>query len=197
MIVVAECQEFLARELGAIVCDDRVRDPEPEDNIGEEQNSLLGLYLADGSSLNPLGELFDCYQQVGEAPGHLLQRANEVQSPHGERPCDGDGLQSMCRKVRLSSIEPAALAGPHDVGGVGDRGGPVKALSKRIAHEGARRSVVTTDAGVNVSDQLLALKNGDASLQNVRGTTLVQLIVDQNEGLGPPSNASCLSAVQG
>ena len=71
---VAERQEFLACELGAVVGDDRVRDPEPEDDVGEEQNDLLGFNLADGSSLNPLGEFVDCHQQVSEAPGSLLQR---------------------------------------------------------------------------------------------------------------------------
>ena len=69
MVAVTERQELLARELGAVVGDDRIRDPEPEDNISEEQNSLLGLCLADGSSLDPLGELVHCHQQVGVAPG--------------------------------------------------------------------------------------------------------------------------------
>jgi len=66
----------------------------------------------------------------------------------------------------LSSVELATLAGPHDVGGVSDRGGPVKTLSKRITHEGARRGVVTASASVDVTDQLLALGDGDASLQD-------------------------------
>ena len=34
---------------------------------------------------DPLGEFVDCHQQVGEAPGRLLQRTDEVQSPHGEK----------------------------------------------------------------------------------------------------------------
>ena len=97
-----------------------------------------------------------------EAPGRLLQRATEVQSPHGKRPRNGDGLQNVGREVHFSSIELATLAGPHDVSGVSDRGGPVKALSKRITHEGARRGVVTADASVDVMDQLFALGDGDA-----------------------------------
>src|SRR6185295_10424384 len=76
MVAIAERQEFLARELGAVVGDDRIRDPEPEDNVSKEQNSLLGSNLANGSSLDPFGELVDCHQQVGVAPGRLLQRAN-------------------------------------------------------------------------------------------------------------------------
>ena len=134
---------------------------------------MLGFYLTDGSSLDPLGELVDCYQQVGEAPGRLLQQADEVQPPHGKRPRDGDGLQSVGREVRLSSVELATLTGPHDVGGVGDRGGPVKALSKRVTHEGSRRGVMTVGASVDVTDQLLALGDGDASLPNTRGTAFV------------------------
>ena len=60
---------------------------------------------------------------MSEAPGHFLQGPDEVQSPHGKWPCDGDGLQSVSREVRLSSVELATLAGPYDVGGVSDRGG--------------------------------------------------------------------------
>ena len=152
VVAVAERQEFLARELGAVVGDDRIWDPEPEDNVSKEHNSLLGSNLADGSSLDPLGEFVDCHQQVGVAPGRLLQRANEVQSPYCKWPRDGDGLQSVSQEVCLPGIELEALAGLHDIGGVGDRGGPVKALSKRVAHEGMRRGVVTAYAGVDVSN---------------------------------------------
>jgi hypothetical protein len=41
-----------------------------------------------------------------------------------------------------------------------------------------RRDVVTADASVDVTDQLLALGDGDASLQNAQGTAFVQLVVD-------------------
>ena len=79
----------------------------------------------------------------------------------------------MGREVCFLSIELAALAGPHNVGGVGDRGGPIETLPKRVTHEGARRSVMAADAGVDVADQLLALGDGDASLHDARGTALV------------------------
>ena len=69
----------------------------------------------------------------------------------------------------LPGVELAALAGSHDVGGVGDYGGLVEPLPKCIAHEGARRGVVTVDSSVDVPDQLLALGDGDAMLQNARG----------------------------
>ena len=36
VVAVTERQELLACELGAVVGDDRVQDPEPEDDVGEE-----------------------------------------------------------------------------------------------------------------------------------------------------------------
>jgi len=76
-------------------------------------------------------------------------------------------------EVRFSSVKLATLAGQHDVGGVGNCGGQVKTLPKRVTHEGTWRGMVATDASVDVADQLLALGDGDASLQDARGTALV------------------------
>ena len=72
VVVVALLQGLLSFELGGIICDDRVRDPEPVDYVSEELHGLLGFDLDDGSSLDLLGEFFDCHQQVGEAPGCFL-----------------------------------------------------------------------------------------------------------------------------
>ena len=72
----------------------------------------------------------------------------------------------------FSSVELATLASPHDISGVGDRGGPVKTLPKRVISP-SRRGVMATYAGVDVADQLLALEDGDASLHDARGTALV------------------------
>ena len=61
VVVVAERQELLSCELGAIIRDDRVWDPKPVDYVGEELHGLLGFDLGDGPSLNSLGELLNCY----------------------------------------------------------------------------------------------------------------------------------------
>ena len=68
MVAVAEFQEFSSRELGTIVGDDGVWYSEPMDDVSEEQHGLLGPDAVDGPDLDPLGELVDGYQQVGEAP---------------------------------------------------------------------------------------------------------------------------------
>ena len=78
MVVIAKHQELATGELCPIVSDDGVRDPEYVDDIRKEQHRLLGFDLSDRTSLDPLGELVDRYQQVGIAPGGLLQRPNHV-----------------------------------------------------------------------------------------------------------------------
>ena len=62
VVVIAECQELVAGELRPIVGDDGVQNPEPVDDISEEQHRLLRFDSIDRTSLDPLGELFDCYQ---------------------------------------------------------------------------------------------------------------------------------------
>ena len=59
-------------ELCPIVGDDGVQNPEPVDDVREEQHRLLGFDLIDRASLDPFGKLIDCYQQMGEAPEGLL-----------------------------------------------------------------------------------------------------------------------------
>jgi hypothetical protein len=98
---------------------------------------MLRPEICDGTHLHPLGELVDSDQKVGEAPGRLSQGSDDVQSPHGERPRDGDGLQDVSREIGLAGVELAPFACAHDLAGVGDHGGPVEALAKRIVHEGA------------------------------------------------------------
>jgi hypothetical protein len=73
VVVLAEVQELSAGELGAVVGDDGVRDPEAMDDVGEERHRLFGPDAVQGLDLDPLGEFVDGDQQVREAPGCLLQ----------------------------------------------------------------------------------------------------------------------------
>jgi hypothetical protein len=65
VVVVAEVEEFLPRELGAVVGDDRVGYAEVIDDVGEERYRLLGADVDDRLSLDPLGELVDRHEKVG------------------------------------------------------------------------------------------------------------------------------------
>jgi hypothetical protein len=114
---------------------------------------------------------------VGEAPGRLSQGPDDVQSPHGEGPCNGDGLQGVRREVGFSGVELAPFAGAHDLAGVRDRGGPIEALAECVAHEGARRGMVATDSRMYVPEELAPLGDGYASLQDAGGGTFVLSIL--------------------
>jgi hypothetical protein len=54
VVVVAEVEEFLTREQGVVVGDDRVGYAKAIDDVGEERHRLLGADVGDGSSLDPL-----------------------------------------------------------------------------------------------------------------------------------------------
>jgi len=104
------------------------------DDIREEQHCLFGHDPCDGSDLNPLGEFVDCDKQVGEAPRHLLQRPDEIETPNNKRPSNGDHLQSLSWEVNLPSIKLASLTGPHNLRGVGHNSRPVEALSEDVSY---------------------------------------------------------------
>jgi hypothetical protein len=56
---------------------------------------------------------------------------------------------------------------------------------------------VAANARVYVPEELAPLGDGYASLQDARGSALVQLAVDEGEGLGHPGDAPCLGPVRG
>ena len=113
-------------------------------------NRLLGLDSIDWTSLDPLGELIDCYQQMGIASGGLLQRPNHVQPPHGEWPCNGDGLEGLGREVRPPRIVLASLVGAYQLRGVSDRRWLVESLAEGVFDERPRRSMVPVGPRVQV-----------------------------------------------
>ena len=150
VVVVAECQEFLASELCPIVGDDGVWNPEPMDDVSEEQHRLLGFDSIDRTSLDPFGELIDCYQQMGVASGGLLQRPNHVEPPHGERPCNGDGLEGLGREVHLPRIVLASLAGAYELGGVSNSRWLVEPLAEGISDKRPRCCMVPVGSRMQV-----------------------------------------------
>jgi hypothetical protein len=103
----------------------------------------------------------------------------------------------MSREVGLVGVELAPFAGAHNLAGIRDRGRPVKALAECVANEGAGRGVMATDPRVDVPQELAPLGDGDTPLQDAGGGALVQLTVDEGEGLGHPRDASGLGPVRG
>jgi hypothetical protein len=177
VVILAEVQEFSAGELGAVVGDDGVRDPEVMDDVGEERHRLLGPDAVQRSDLDPLGEFVDGDQQVRVAPGRLLQRADEVQIPHSEGPGEGYRLQSLSGQVGLLRIELAPFAGADNSSGVGHRRWPVEALPESIPDEGSGRYVMAASPRVYLLQEFLTFGDGDASLEDARGTAVVELLL--------------------
>jgi hypothetical protein len=69
---------------------------------------------------------------VSVAPGRLSQGPDDVQPPHGERPCDGNRLKGVSREISLTGIELAPFAGAYDLVGVSDCDGPVLTVNNCI-----------------------------------------------------------------
>ena len=85
---------------------------------------------------------------MGIALGGFLQRPNHVQSPYGERPSDGDGLEGLGQEVRLPRIVLTSLAGAYQLGGVGNRRWLVEPLAESISDERPRCSMVPVGSRV-------------------------------------------------
>src|SRR5688572_1294252 len=166
VVILAKIQEFSAGELGAVVGDDGVWDPEAMDDVGEERHRLLGPDVVQGSDLDPLGEFVDGDQQVRVALERLLQGTDEVQTPHSEGPGDGYRLQSLSEQVGLLRIELTPFAGADNSSGVDDRRRPVEALSESIPDKGSRRCVMAASPQVYLSQEILTFGDGDASLED-------------------------------
>ena len=145
VVFIVESKELLAGELHAVVCDDGVRYSKAMDDVEEEQHSLLGLDRRDWSSFDPFRKLVYSDKQVGEAPGCLFERPNQVKPLDREGPRDGDHLECLGWEVSLPSIVLTPFIGAYDLLGIGCCSGPVEALSECVSNQGSRRSVVIVD----------------------------------------------------
>jgi hypothetical protein len=69
VVVLAEVQELLASELGAIVGDDGVRDPKAMDDVGEERHACSDLMLVRGQTSIHLENLSTATSRCEKPPG--------------------------------------------------------------------------------------------------------------------------------
>ena len=91
-----------------------------------------------GSTSSHLVNFVDGDVEVEVAPDSSRERSQNVEPLDRERPREGDGLKSLSRLVHLLSMELARLAGPDELGGVLERGGPLEALDESLADKCAR-----------------------------------------------------------
>ena len=98
------------------------------------------------------------------APGHPLERFDQIEPLDHEWPCDRDRLECLGQKVSLPSIVLTPFAGAHDLLGISYYSGPIKALLESVSNQGSRRDVVIAEPTMDIAQQVLPLLNGDAAL---------------------------------
>jgi hypothetical protein len=104
-------------------------------DVLDEIYDLFGADFGQGLRLNPLSKLIDCDEQVGQALGRLLEGSHNVQTPYGERPGNGDHLESLGWGVNLSSKILAPPAGSYNLRCVACHGRPVETLLERLSDQ--------------------------------------------------------------
>ena len=134
------------------------------DDVKEEHHGLLGLDHGDRSSLYPLCKLVYGDKQVRIAPGHPLERSDQIKPLDHEHLGDGNRLECLGQQVGLPSIVLTPFIGAHNMFSVGYYGRLVDASSERIYDQGARRGMVPADPTVDITQQLLPLFDGDVTL---------------------------------
>jgi hypothetical protein len=72
---------------------------------------LLRPDAGDRMGLDPLGKLINGDEIVGEATSCLLQGSDQVESPNGKQPCEGNRLQGVSREMGLLYVVLASFAG--------------------------------------------------------------------------------------
>ena len=78
----------------------------------------------------------------------------------------------------------APFVGAHNLFGVGYYGWPVEALSEHIFNQGPRHDMVPIEPAVDITQQLLPLFDGNATLQDNIVASPVELALNNNKGLG-------------
>ena len=195
VVFIAESEELLSGELRAVVRDNGVRDSKAMDDVKEERHGLLRLDYGDQSSLYPLCKLVYGDKQVRIALGRPLERSDQIETPNHERPRDGDCLECLGRQVGLPSVVLTPFVGAHNLFSIGYSGQLVKALSECVSDQGPRHGMVPADPTVNITHQLLPSFDGDAALHDPGVASLIELSLDNDEGLGMMREPSSLHFV--
>jgi hypothetical protein len=104
VVVIAEVEEFLPCELGAVVVDDHVGYVETIDDVSEELYHLLRADVGDGSSLDHLENLSTATRRWVKPPGACRSGPTMLRCQTTKGHVIGDGLKRLRREVSLSSV---------------------------------------------------------------------------------------------
>jgi hypothetical protein len=145
----------------------------------QEVEYSVGLWVGDRLDFNPLGELVDGHQNSVVSSWRSQERPNHVEPPAGERPSWWYSDQLVGRDVLLLGEVLAPLAPSDKFLSFAQRCEPVESSSESLADQRARRRVVSTDAIVDLLQDVLAFLLGNALHEYSRGgAPPVELVSD-------------------
>ena len=84
----------------------------------------------------------------------------------------------------LPSVVLTPFIGAHNLFSVSYYGRPVEALLECVFNLGPRCGMVPVDPTMDITQQLLPLSDGDATLQDPSVASPVELALNNNKGLG-------------
>ena len=90
----AKCSELVRIKVGAVICDNAVRNSISEYQLLDETDGSACSKVFDGLGFDPLGELVDCYQHMGKTASACSQRTDHIQTPYCKGPDEWYSLQS-------------------------------------------------------------------------------------------------------
>ena len=121
-----------------------------EYQLSDEADSSASIKILDRLGFDPLSELVDCHQYMGEAAPASPQWSNHIQSPNSKGLDDWNGLQGRRRLVRHVGVKLATFTFVDYVFCHFIRSWPIKPRSVCFGHNGPRGRMVTTGPRVDV-----------------------------------------------
>ena len=127
--------------------------------------------------------------------GSPFKGSNHVKPPDREGPRNGDCLEGGGWHVALICKELATGATLDQVMCICSGRWPIESCTEGLAYKGPGCSVMTTESGMNFSQEVPALLFGDAPLKDSGSAFFVQFSLVDPVGLGSPHYVACLILV--
>jgi hypothetical protein len=150
------------------------------DDVTKEKHGLFGFDLGDWPRFYPFGKLVNGDEQMGLAPGRLLEGPDQIKPRDHERPRDGDCLECLGWQMGLLRIVLTPFTSAHYVHGIGHHSQLVEALPKSIPDEGPQRGMVSAGTVIDVLQQLSPLLGWDTTLQDLGVALFIELSFDDD-----------------
>jgi hypothetical protein len=135
-------------------------------DIRDEINSPIWCELGYRLVLDPLGELVDSYQHMGETAWRHCEGPNHIKAPASKGPGWRYGDEAVGWNMRLLAEELTVLASAHQILRVRYCGGPQETGPACFPHQRPRSCVIATDTFMYLPEYVIAIFLRDALHEN-------------------------------